>query len=515
MLKNSLKFALMACLAGAALLFAPSCKKPVDSATGWKYNDPKWGGFENHPYKGQETGPGLVLIEGGRFTMGQVEQNVTYDWDNVPRTVSVSSFYMDETEVTNINYVAYLAWLQKVYGSEMPDVVHRALPDTNVWRDELAYNEPYVEYYLRYPSYKYYPVVGVTWKQATEFCKWRTDRVNEYILVRDGVIRLNTQQTPDQNFNTETYLVGKYQPTVRKNLKDYTPGGQGTRQVRKEDGITLPEYRLPTEAEWEYAALALVGNNPYPNDAKKKRQNGEELITDRRIYPWNNNTLRNDVHGNWQGAFLANFKRERGDMMGISGGLNDNADITAPVYSNFPNDFGLYNMAGNVSEWVMDVYRPLSSYDVTDFNSFRGNQFLKKQRSDDGELMDPDSLGKMRYVPVDPKDKDMVNRRNYKRSDNINYLDGDTASDATYNFSVSSLINDHSRVYKGGSWADRAYYLSPGTRRFLDEDQASSTIGFRCAMARLGSPEGNQFKSGKYFQNKRTQHNKSYKKLVY
>ena len=95
MKKNTL-FVLIV-LAGAILV--SSCKKEVSSTTGWNYNDPNFGGFQNHPGYEQETGPGLVFIEGGSFAMGRVEQDVMYDWNNLPRRVTVSSFYMDETEV--------------------------------------------------------------------------------------------------------------------------------------------------------------------------------------------------------------------------------------------------------------------------------------------------------------------------------------------------------------------------------------------------------------------------------
>ena len=136
------------------------------------------------------------------------------------------------------------------------------------------------------------------------------------------------------------------------------------------------------------------------------------------------------------GYFLANFKRGRGDYAGIAGKLNDGAMITSYIYANPPNDFGLYNMSGNVNEWVLDLYRPLSYQDMEDLNPVRRNDFLDKQ-------------------------------------DNYNQ--------------DNQLINNRSRVYKGGSWKDVAYWLSPGTRRFLDEDSATATIGFRCAMIRAGS----------------------------
>lgn len=138
------------------------------------------------------------------------------------------------------------------------------------------------------------------------------------------------------------------------------------------------------------------------------------------------------------GYFLANFKRGRGDYAGIAGKLNDGAMVTSYIYEYPPNDFGLYNMAGNVNEWVQDVYRPLSYFDFEDLNPVRRNGFLDEEDGYD-----------------------------------------------TQNF--NSLISDRSRVYKGGSWKDVAYWLSPGTRRYLEEDSATATIGFRCAMIRAGS----------------------------
>ncbi len=490
-------FGIIGLLAVAALILS-SCGKKTNSSssTGWNYNDPKWGGFEQHDYPGQETGPGLVLIEGGTFTMGAVEQDVTLDFNNVPRRVTVSSFYMDETELTNIQYREYLAWLTRVYGASYPEVPRKALPDTLVWRDKLTYNEPLVEYYFRHPAYQDYPVVGINWLQANDFCRWRTDRVNEYIMVRDGYLDHDpVGQVDANNFNTEAYLYGQYEGIVKKNMVDDNPSGTGERKVRMEDGLLLPEYRLPTEAEWEYAALSNIGNNP----AK-----GEENDLHKKIYSWNGYSMRESgAYGQeWHGAMLANFKRGAGDNMGVAGGLNDNADITAPVKQFMPNDFGLFNMAGNVSEWVMDVYRPQTSYEENDFNSFRGNVYRTKVLDEEYHPVEKDSLGRIIYRDV--TDSESITRRNYKKGDLINFNDGDTESEVVYNYGTTSLINNHTRVYKGGSWNDRAYFLAPGSRRFLEEDQATATIGFRCAMARLGSPEGNDFMAGKsYVSNKK------------
>lgn len=571
---NSSTFFSFLALAGAALTIS-SCSYEGSNATGWNYNDPKNGGFQKMPYMEQETGPGLVLIEGGTFTMGATEEMLTDKWSNIPRRATVSSFYMDETEVTNIYWLEYLYWLQRVYAADYPEIYDKALPDTLVWRSKLAYNEPYVDYYLRHPSYNDYPVVGVNWLQANDFCAWRSDRVNEAILIREGLFEHFPQQINEDHFSTDAYFAGQYESGKRVDgVPDLDPDKE-YRNVRMEDGILLPRYRLPTEAEWEFAAYGLIGNTY------------QELVTERKVYPWNGHYVREgDNNSRFYGEFVANFVRGRGDYMGVAGSLNDNADITAPAFSYQPNDYGLYNMAGNVSEWVMDVYRPLSHEDVQEFRPFRGNVYETKVLNSEGNIDDKltivtydvegikqyltdfskltegklnpeeaqlmenlmaasdqaterfndgkpdeaytlirdgiqeirssdvriapelisgmgafveDTPGELRMRKVRPEEN--IDRDNYRLADNINYLDGDAQSskdylspavneNSMYDYGSSTLISNRARVYKGGSWRDRAYYLSPGTRRFMDERKASATIGFRCAMDRVGSPKG-------------------------
>ena len=541
-----------------SLIFIFGCSKEKSKSTGWNYNDPKHGGFEiSTNYTEQVTPDGMAFIEGGSFTMGRVEQDVLYDWNNVPKTVTVSSFYMDETEVRNLDYLEYLFWIERVYGSNYdngsyPEVYWKALPDTNVWRDKLSYNEPYVESYLRHPAFHQYPVVGVSWEQAVDYCAWRTDRVNERILIDNGYLWEDPEQVDENVFKTDAYKMGQYEGRIRRQLPNLKLGSHSfnkkagrdknsVRNVVDRDGILLPRFRLPTEAEWEFAALALVGNTI------------EENISERKIYPWNGDGVRNPSKRN-KGEIVANFKRSRGDNMGTAGRLNDNADKTAPVISYWPNEYGLYNMAGNVSEWVMDVYRPLIDPATSDMNPFRGNVFETWQRDEDRFIVEKDSLGNIikREVTVEEN----LNRRNYSTSDNINYLDGDydsriqapasdwqnvngtdkrgfvnpikekekaitellkntdengqlsskdilevrklkseleqlTSTNQVYELNETSLISDQSRVYKGGSYKDRAYWMVPGTRRFLDQKQSTSYIGFRCAMDRLGPPTSN------------------------
>ncbi len=460
-----------------------------DTATGWVYNDPKWGGYEKFDAVEQETGPNLVPIEGGTFVMGLSDQDVTYEWNNIPRRVTVSSFYMDETEVSNQNWKLYVNWLANTYVS-YPQVIRDALPDSTVWREELAYNEPLVETYYRHPSYNDYPVVGVSWLQAQRYCEWRTDRVNEMILIERGILNPSPDAKDSESFNTKSYMAGQYQGNVNKNLKDLKTGGE--RAVRFEDGILMPSYILPTEAQWEYAALALQGN---------QASTGDELITDRRIYPWNGTSPRYKKHNKNQGDIQANFKRGRGDYMGMAGALNDNASIPSIVRAYFPNDFGLFNMAGNVSEWTGDVYRATTSLSLSDaenhdLNSYRGNVFTEMVVDENGLPVEKDSLGRLRTQTI--PDEDLKDRENYRKSDVKNFNDDDSEN-VDYGYGKTSLVSDKARVIKGGSWADRLFWLSPGARRFKNEDRSDRTIGFRCAMNRVGAENFDTNKSGNNF----------------
>ena len=529
-------------------------KNNMSRGTGWGINSKK-GGFQyNTDFEEQETGPGLVFIEGGTFTKGQVQDDVIHDFNNAPSQQHVMSFYIDETEVTNIMYMEYLDWLETVFPQSEPEyraIYKSALPDTLVWRNSLGYVEELTSNYLRHPAYAEYPVVGVSWVQAVQYAEWRTDRVNEFLLEREAYVKKDVRYTAidaNSTFNTQAYLTrpetsygskidsldGGETPIINSGKKGTTKKDTSTVNVYAgvEKGLLLPSYRLPTETEWEYAALALVGDREYNNYRGKKK------------YPWAGEYTRSQDR-KMEGDQLANFKFGKGDYGGIAGWSDDGADITIQVKSYPPNDFGIYDMGGNVAEWVLDVYRPIIDDEYNDFNYFRGNVYLKNVIGEDGKarVISPDELvydtlpngrvvlkrmpGELDQVAIDEEETFL--RGNFSESDNINFRDGDIESSRSFidgkpeegdennraestvmydspNYASvrvdengnlerridespkrTSLITDAVRIYKGGSWKDRAYWLDPAQRRYLPQYVATDYIGFRCAMSRLGS----------------------------
>ncbi|MES2557744.1 MAG: SUMF1/EgtB/PvdO family nonheme iron enzyme [Bacteroidota bacterium] len=241
-----------------------------------------------------------------------------------PTMFKVRPFYICAYEVCNFDYIEYLYWKNR------NDYEHyaAALPDTAVWSRRPMYNEPYVEYYFRHPAYRYYPLVGVTHQQAIDYCAWLTDRYNE---------------NPD-----------------RKHKK-----------VR---------FRLPTKNEWLYAALSGAEYR----EPEKGKTTAIVYRAYNSIFPWGEviRGLPNSMQDK-TGSWMANFKPidqssvqyvkdakliYKGDTirnnfyigssgsnyMGMPDNLNDNSDITAPVFSYFPGLSGLYNMAGNIEEMVAE-----------------------------------------------------------------------------------------------------------------------------------------------------------------
>ncbi|MDQ6843685.1 MAG: SUMF1/EgtB/PvdO family nonheme iron enzyme [Bacteroidota bacterium] len=368
--------------------------------------------------------PGMVYIPPGTFHMGPSDEDVNYAFTARNKQVSISGFWMDATEITNneyrqfTNYVRdsiagklmgfvkqgsdgneYLDWkkvatikwndkatmekvdamivtpdnrifgkkeldpLKIVYHSETFDFKEAAkrenanvprgkfivkydipvYPDSLVWVRDFAYsyNEPMAKQYFSHPAFGNYPVVGVNWKQATAFCEWRSQYLNSYLI--------------NKNRSTES------------------------------------PFRLPTEAQWEYAARGGRSQSPYP---------------------WGGPYLRNK-----KGCLLANFKPGRGNYP------EDGGFYTVRADAYWPNDFGLYNMAGNVSEWTSSLY-------------YEGSYNFQHD-------MNPD-------VRWNAKDQDPPRMKR--------------------------------KVIRGGSWKDVGYFLQTSTRAYEYQDTSKSYIGFRCVI---------------------------------
>ena len=227
-------------------------------------------------------------------------------------------------------------------------------PDTTCWVNDFenAYNEPYTRMYFSHAGYNDYPVVGVSWEQANAFSNWRTD-----------------------------YL----------------------RRSLGKEGIYVEPYRLPTEAEWEYAARA--GNSES-------------------AYPWEE-TLPYDERG----CFYANFKPMDGDY------VRDGHVITSAVGTFSPNEFGLYDMAGNVSEWTSTAY-----------------------------------------------------------TESINNMTADINPEYRYDAAKEDPYKMKRKIVRGGSWKDVANNIRSDLRMWEYQNEQRSYIGFRNVRSQIGFAKGTQKK---------------------
>ncbi len=366
---------------------------------------------------------GMVYIPAGTFHMGPSDEDVNFNYTSRNKEVSINGFWMDATEITNNEYRQFVYWTRdslaavelgyikssadgdtavdwkkaatikydkanmeklsalvlapdnRIYGrmeldpdkmvynvqgydfneaakrenANRPrkDFIYRynqkVFPDTLVWMRDFSYsyNEPMAKRYFSHPAFGNYPVVGVNWKQAVAFCAWRTHYLNA--------------------FNEK---------------KKYAQES---------------DFRLPSEAEWEYAARGGRSQS---------------------MYPWGNYYLRNK-----KGCLLANFKPGRGNYP------EDGGFYTVRADAYWPNDFGLYNMAGNVAEWTGSYY--------------------------------------------------------YEGSYNFQH---DMNPDVRYNAKDTDPPRMKRKVVRGGSWKDVGYYLQTSTRTYEYQDSAKSYIGFRCVI---------------------------------
>jgi hypothetical protein len=373
----------------------------------------------------------------------------------------IPSFYISVCEEPNINYITYLYWLNTVYGADYPNIVKEAMPHDNYKKKINNSSDPYFTAYFTNPLYAYYPIVNLDFKQIQRYLAWKTDRLNEAILIKTKYLQFNTNQVNEASFNTESYLNGQY------HYKSSHPDICSTTindRILLGDGALFMGYRLPTESEWKHSNKNKFRNKKLKRETSlhsKKLNFGKGYF----LKPWQSqfNSTR-DTEFNSQ-SFGIRLKQYFFDLTFLE---NSKATIQKPdsgyisIMNYSSNSNGVINMEGGVKEVLLDTYAKFYNDDNWLNIMEKGNFKTKKvkQFDDEGYEIEKDSLGYMsyRYVGIDNN--------------------GNPIPVAYRNESIN--IN---RLVIGGS------YSHPNSKRdSLPDGNYSDKIGFRCVLPYNGAP---------------------------
>ncbi|MBT8190922.1 MAG: SUMF1/EgtB/PvdO family nonheme iron enzyme [Bacteroidia bacterium] len=396
---------------GLIIFMLSSCGRDGSGELIGVQDTPGWNGI--NPF-------GMVYVPSGTLTIGQSDQDIFSTYTQRPKQISIAGFFMDDTEITNNEYRQFVYWVRDsiahvIMGDSYEDEFGNERLD---WELELDYNDETLdEMYYEGDMRLYEGERAMDTRQFNYTYKWIDWQKAAHSpgAIRSSLLNEQTLNVyPDTLVWIRDFSYSYNEPYSRNYFwhpafDDYPVVGVNWKQAKAfshwrtklwnsfkgEDQPNTEEFRLPTETEWEWAA-----------------RGGREIAP----YPWGGYYIRNA-----KGCLLANFKPGRGNYP------EDGGFYTVKADAYFPNDYGLYNMAGNVSEWTETAFHPNAYSHTHDLN--------------------PD-------IKYDAKDDDP---ESYKR-----------------------------KVIRGGSWKDISHYCQTGTRNWEYQDTTKSYIGFRCALTFLG-----------------------------